>query len=64
MWEYDRITIKFFTISELTDNLNKIGAEGWEIIKYDEIKPEKFGDVISAILIVKRNTNKTQKQVL
>ena len=53
-WEYDRIEIKFKLIKELVDELNKLGADGWEIIHYEEKKPKKFGDNYEVIIIVKQ----------
>jgi hypothetical protein len=53
-WEYDRIEVKFKLVQELIDELNKLGANGWEIIHYEEKKPKKFGDNYETIVIVKR----------
>jgi hypothetical protein len=57
MWEYDRITIETITISKLVEYMNKIGKDGWEIIHYDEKKPDKFGSTYKITLIVKRLIN-------
>ena len=54
MWEYDRISFEAKTILQIVDNLNKLGAENWEIIYYDEKKPEKYGLPYNVILLVKR----------
>jgi hypothetical protein len=54
MWEYDRINVEFMIISELTEYMNRLGKNGWEIIHYNEEKPDKFGSSYKIILIVKR----------
>jgi len=53
-WEYDRQRIEFNKVMDLLDKLNALGADGWEIISYEEKKPEKFGDNYESIIIVKR----------
>jgi hypothetical protein len=55
MWEYNRFEIKHSTINELIDELNKLGADNWEIIFYEEKKPEKFGDNWITTILVKRS---------
>jgi hypothetical protein len=42
MWEYWRKDIRFKSNAELNEELNKVGAEGWEIIYFLEIKSERF----------------------
>lgn len=54
MWEYNRFELKVKTINELIIELNKLGAQDWEIIHYEEQKPKKFGDNYEIIIIVKR----------
>lgn len=54
MWEYNRFEIKHNNISELVNELNKLGAENWEIIYYVEKKPEKFGDHWISTILTKR----------
>jgi len=53
-WEYNRIKIEFSKIQDLVNELNILGADGWEIIYYQETKPKKFGDNYEVIVIVKR----------
>ena len=53
-WEYDRREIEFKLVMELLKELNALGANGWEIIHYQETKPKKFGDSYKTIIIVKR----------
>jgi len=54
MWEYNRFEFKYKLISELIDELNKIGKDNWEVIHYEENKPPKFGEDWISIVIVKR----------
>jgi hypothetical protein len=54
MCEYKRIDIKFTIYRELVEELNKNGNEGWEVIFYEEEKPEKFGDKFNAKTLFKR----------
>jgi len=53
-WRYDRKKIEFNKTQDLLDELNALGAKGWEIIYYQEKKPEKFGDNYEVIIIVKQ----------
>ena len=53
-WEYDRHKIEFSAVMDLLKELNALGADGWEIIHYQETKPKKFGDKYETIIIVKR----------
>jgi hypothetical protein len=60
VWEYDRVIIEFKIIQKLIDELNVLGANGWEIIYYQEQKPKKFGEKYKSIIIVKKlKTNMT-----
>lgn len=54
MWEYDRIEFEAKLFSEIINNMNNLGLEGWEIIYYNEKKPEKFGLPYNIIIIAKR----------
>jgi len=54
MWEYNRIIIKFRNYNELIKQLNVIGNDNWELINYEENKPEKFTKEGESIIIVKR----------
>jgi hypothetical protein len=53
-WEYDRKIIEFKSVKELIDELNTFGADGWEIINYEETKPKKFGEKRECIVVAKR----------
>jgi hypothetical protein len=53
-WEYNRKKIEFNVSQKLVDELNTLGADGWEIIWYEEYKPKKFGGNHESIIIVKR----------
>jgi hypothetical protein len=55
MWEYNRFEIKHKSVTELINELNKLGTENWEIIHYEEKKPEKFGDNWITLVLTKRN---------
>jgi len=54
MWEYNRIVIKFKLIKDLLNELNGLGADNWEIISYEEIRPKKFNDDYESIILLKR----------
>lgn len=57
MWEYKRQDINFRLYSELIDELNKKGEDGWEIIHYIEEKPERYGSEHTAKVLFKRLKN-------
>jgi len=54
MWEYDRVEIKHKSINEMLKELNRLGAENWEVFHYMEHKPEKFGGDYTTIVLLKR----------
>lgn len=54
MWEYDRVEIKTPTIAGIINEMNVLGANGWEIINYNESTPKKLGDNWICIVILKR----------
>lgn len=54
MWEYERFEIKDNSTTGVVDKLNLIGADGWDIIYYEENKPQKFGDNWIIIILTKR----------
>ena len=64
IWEYDRKLIKFKLVQELLDELNTLGANGWEIIYYEEKKPKKFGDVFESIVLLKKEKLCTKEKQL
>ena len=42
MWEYKRIDISYKISIDLDEELNNLGKDGWEIIKYEEIPTERY----------------------
>ena len=54
IWEYDRVVIDFKATVEIKPELNVLGAQGWEIIYYDETSPKKFGDKGRCVVLIKR----------
>jgi len=54
MWEYKRQEIKFKTISELINELNKEGEDDWEIIYYEEHISEKYDNKNTVKILYKR----------
>lgn len=54
IWEYNRHFFESENILDMFKELNELGALGWEIIHYEENKPEKFGGKFRCIIIVKR----------
>ena len=61
-WIYDRKKIEFALVRELLDELNKLGADGWEIIYYQETKPAKFGDKYESIVLFKKEKSCNQEK--
>ena len=61
-YEYDRIVVEFKAVKELLDILNKYGANGWEIISYDEKKPKKFGGKTESIVLFKKQKSCTKEK--
>ena len=47
---------------ELLDELNRFGADGWEIISYEEKKPEKFGEKFESIVLFKKQKSCTKEK--
>lgn len=61
MWEYKKEDYSFNLIGEITKKLNEEGQNNWEIIYYNETKPEKFGDDIKINVLFKRLKNEEKK---
>jgi len=61
-YEYDKKKIEFELIQELLDELNTLGADGWEVIHYEETKPEKFGDKYKCIVLLKKQINESKEK--
>jgi len=60
-WGYDRIEMEFGLVSELTEKLNELGADGWEVIYYSETKPAKFGEKSKAVVLIKKRRHENKK---
>lgn len=59
MWEYMRLTQCCQTPEEIIEKLNKLGAEGWEVIDYQE-KNTRLSDKkkdSSYFILLKRKKN-------
>ena len=63
MWEYQRQNYVFKLLSELEEKLNQEGSKGWEVIFYQEQKPEKFGDDFKSTVLYKRPTRRIFKKI-
>jgi len=61
-WIYNRSKIEFSLVQELLDELNKFGANGWEVINYEEKKPSKFGDNYESIVLLKKRNHGFEKK--
>lgn len=57
MWEYKMIYVKYKLFQELAEELNKFGAENWEIVHYQEVKPKEWGNEFEAKILFKRQKN-------
>lgn len=64
MWKYERKVIKFELVRELLDKLNELGADGWEVINYEEKKPSKFGDNYETIVLLKKKKSWLKEKML
>jgi hypothetical protein len=60
-WKYDRFEIEFGLVSELTQRLNELGADGWEVIYYSETKPPKFGEKYKVVVLIKKRCDENKK---
>jgi len=54
MWEYKMVYVRYRMFLELTEELNKWGKEDWEVIHFEEEKPEKYGNEYNAKVLFKR----------
>ena len=54
MWEYKKADEKFRNNIELTKFLNKEGEDNWEVISFQEEKPENYGRHFSVKILFKR----------
>ena len=60
-YEYDRLKIEFNLVRELTQELNELGQDGWEIIHYDETPPPKFGEKTKVVVLIKKRYDENKK---
>jgi len=61
-WEYKSIDLKTTDKNILTEQLNELGSEGWEVVHYGETQPPKFGGEWKFNVLLKRQ--KSTKQIL
>lgn len=61
MWEYKREKYLIDTLNELDKILINEGLNNWEIVYYNEKKPEKFGNKMEIIIVFKRLKNEQKK---
>ena len=62
VWEYNRVVIDFKATIEIEQELNALGAKGWEIIYYNEIPPKKFGDKGKCVVLIKKEKSCTKEK--
>ena len=48
------VYVRYRMFLELTEELNKWGREDWEVIHFEEEKPEKYGNEYNAKVLFKR----------
>ena len=62
-WEYKTLDDKNINTKELlTEELNQLGSEGWEVVNYSETPPARFGGEWKFSVLLKRQ--KSTKQIL
>jgi predicted type IV restriction endonuclease len=61
-WEYKSIETKTPVKQILIEELNQLGSEGWDVVNYNEIAPDKFGGDWKFNVLLKRQ--KSTKQIL
>jgi len=54
MWEYKKKDEKFQTNDDLVKFLNKHGDDNWEVVSYQEEKPENYGRHFNTKILFKR----------
>ena len=54
MWEYKKKDLKFQNNLELVEFLNKEGNDNWEVIFFQEDKPENNSRHFSTSILLKR----------
>ena len=61
-WEYDRKKIGFGKTNEVLEKGDALGDNGWEIISYEETKPEKLGEETESVILIKREKSCTKEK--
>ena len=61
-WEYKTIESKYNNKNLLTEELNELGSQGWEVVNYNETPPAKFSGDWKFSVLLKRQ--KSTKQIL
>jgi len=54
MWEYYKTLILYEDHKDLTDQLNKLGSDNWEIIYYKELPKQQFALRSQVEILLKR----------
>lgn len=52
--EYKFLELKIKDRNLLTEELNQLGLNGWDVIYYGEIPPDKFGKEWKITILLKR----------
>lgn len=61
MWEYERKDFKFKRYTDLNKFLNENDKKGWQVIWYEEDRPNKFNVEITAKILFKRLKDETTR---
>ena len=61
-WEYKTLDKKVANKDVLTEELNELGSQGWEVVNINETEPAKFGGIWKFSVLLKRQ--KSTKQIL
>jgi hypothetical protein len=65
MWEYKKIVFIYKTSPELTEELNKIGSDNWEIVEYKEEKPNNsYSTGTTVTILAKRKKDVPKPEIL
>jgi hypothetical protein len=59
MWKYKRTELKFRNYFELNEELNKLGADGWDVVYYRENDIENNSNNIVINILIKKHINDT-----
>ena len=61
-WEYKTLDKKVTNKDILTEELNELGSQGWEVVNINESEPTKSGGMWKFSVLLKRQ--KSTKQIL